>query len=71
MVTIPASLRDRLDIRAGDTLRWTVDEEGDLSVELVRKRHGAFDDFEPVSMGGDGLETHDVAGHERDHPEDA
>jgi AbrB family looped-hinge helix DNA binding protein len=66
MVTIPASLRDRLDIEAGDKLRWDTDEEGNLSVEVVKQRYGAFDDFEPVSMGGDGSETHDRVGHEDD-----
>ncbi len=66
MVTVPASLRRRLDIEAGDKLRWAVDDEGNLSVEVVKQRYGAFDDFEPVSMGGDGPETHDLAGHEDD-----
>jgi AbrB family looped-hinge helix DNA binding protein len=66
MVTIPASLRRRLDIEAGDKLRWELDQEGTLSVEVVRERYGAFDDFEPVPMGGDGGETHDLAGYEGD-----
>jgi AbrB family looped-hinge helix DNA binding protein len=66
MVTIPAELRRRLDIEAGDKLRWDADDEGNLSVEVVKQRYGAFDDFEPVAMGGDGTETHDVAGHEDD-----
>jgi len=66
MVTIPAALRRRLDIAPGDKLRWDVDEEGTLSVEIVKQRYGAFDDFEAVPMGGDGLETHDLAGHEAD-----
>lgn len=66
MVTIPASLRRRLDIEPGDKLRWTTDDEGSLSVEVVKQRYGAFDDFEPVSMGGDGGDTHDMAGHEDD-----
>lgn len=66
MVTIPAALRRRLDIEPGDKLRWDVDEEGTLSVEVVKQRYGAFDDFEAVPMGGDGLETHDLAGHEDD-----
>lgn len=64
MVTIPASLRQRLDIEAGDKLRWNVDEEGSLEVAVVKQRYGAFDDFEPVPMGGDGGETHDLAGYE-------
>lgn len=67
MVTIPASLRRRLDIEAGDKLRWNVNEDGDLSVEVVRQRYGAFEDDDlQASMGGDGLETHDLAGHEED-----
>lgn len=66
MVTIPANLRRRLDIEAGDKLRWEIDEEGNLSVEVVKQRYGAFDDFEAISMGGDGSDTHDVAGHEDD-----
>jgi AbrB family looped-hinge helix DNA binding protein len=66
MVTIPASLRDRLDIEPGDKVRWSVDDEGGLTVEVVQQRYGAFEDFEAVPMGGDGLETHDLAGHEDD-----
>lgn len=66
MVTIPAALRHRLDIEAGDKLRWTTDEDGGLLVEVVKQRYGAFDDFEPVSMGGGGSTTHDVAGHDDD-----
>ncbi len=66
MVTIPAALRRRLDIEPGDKLRWNTDEQGNLSVEVVKQRYGAFDDFEPVPMGGDGSETHDLAGHEDD-----
>lgn len=64
MVTIPASLQRRLEIEAGDKLRWDVDDEGNLSVAVVKQRYGVFDDFEPVSMGGDGAATHDVAGDE-------
>lgn len=66
MVTIPATLRRRLDIEPGDKLRWEADEAGNLSVEVIKQRYGAFDDFEPVLMGGGGSETHDVAGHEDD-----
>ena len=51
MVTIPASLRHQLDIEAGDKLRWTVNDEGTLSVEVVHQREGVFDDFEPVDIG--------------------
>jgi len=65
MVTVPAELRRRLDIEPGDKLRWDVDDEGDLSVEVVRQRYGAFEDDDlKADMGGDGLETHDLAGRD-------
>jgi len=51
MVTIPADIRRRLGIDAGDKLRWTVDEDGDLTVAVVHQREGVFDDFEPVDAG--------------------
>lgn len=51
MVTIPADLRRRLDIEPGDKLRWTIDENDTLSVEVVHQREGVFDDFEPVDVG--------------------
>ncbi|QLH81387.1 AbrB/MazE/SpoVT family DNA-binding domain-containing protein [Halosimplex pelagicum] len=51
MVTIPANIRRDLDIGAGDKLRWTVDESGDLAVEVLHQREGVFDDFEPVDAG--------------------
>ncbi|SDZ98601.1 looped-hinge helix DNA binding domain-containing protein, AbrB family [Haloplanus vescus] len=67
MVTIPASLRRRLDIEPGDKLRWNVDDEGDLSVEVIKQRYGAFaDDDMKAPMGGDSLESHDIAGKEED-----
>lgn len=66
MVTIPADLRRRLDIEPGDKLRWKIDEGDNLTVEVVKQRYGAFDDFEPVPMGGDGSEAHDLAGHGED-----
>ena len=66
MVTISASLRQRLDSELGDKLCWAADDEGNLSVEVVKQRYGAFDDFEPVSMDGGGSETHNVAGHDDD-----
>jgi AbrB family looped-hinge helix DNA binding protein len=50
MVTIPADIRRRLDIDAGDKLRWTTDD-GELYIEVVRQREGVFDDFEPVDAG--------------------
>lgn len=67
MVTIPADLRRRLDIEPGDKLRWDTDEAGNLSVEVVKQRYGAFEDDDlQAPMGGDALETHDLAGGETD-----
>lgn len=51
MVTIPAEIRRRLGIDPGDKLRWTVDDEGRLTVEVVHLREGVFDDFQPVDAG--------------------
>lgn len=71
MVTVPASLRRRLDIEPGDKLRWDVDD-GTLSVSVLRQRYGAFqDDDLKANMGGNSVETHDLAGRESDVVEDA
>lgn len=64
MVPIPPEIRNRVDIQSGDKLRWKVDKQCGLTVEVIPHRYGAFDDFEAVSMGGDGSETHDTAGNE-------
>jgi len=67
MVTIPADLRRHLDIEPGDKLRWNTDEEGNLSVEVVKQRYGALEDDDmKAPMGGDSLETHDLTGNEED-----
>lgn len=64
-VTVPAAIREEADIESGDKIRWTVDEEGTVSIEVVKQRVGVFDDFEPVPMGGDGGTAHDKTGTER------
>jgi antitoxin PrlF len=67
VVTVPATIRRRLDIEPGDKLRWSTDEEGNLAVEVVRERYGAFEDDDmKADLGGNGLETHDLAGYEDD-----
>jgi SpoVT / AbrB like domain. len=63
-VTIPVEIRQQLGIESGDLLRWKTVDDRTLSVEVVTQEYGAFDDFEPVSIGGTGTETHDVAGNE-------
>ncbi|MFB6228955.1 MAG: AbrB/MazE/SpoVT family DNA-binding domain-containing protein [Halobacteriales archaeon] len=73
MVTIPAALRQRVDIEPGDKLRWEVTDDGELRVEVRRQRYGAFEDDDlKADLGGNGGETHDLAGREVDpaFPED-
>lgn len=50
-VTVPSSVRDRLDIEEGDKLRWHLDDTGELQIEVVHQREGVFDDAEPIDMG--------------------
>jgi len=50
-VTIPAEVREELDLEPGDRLRWSVDDAGRLVAEIVRERYGAADDLEPVDIG--------------------
>lgn len=66
-VTIPSSVRQRLDVEPGDRVRWSVQDD-EVTVEIVRERAGAFDDFEPASAG----EMDVVADHDTgfvDYPE--
>jgi antitoxin PrlF len=60
-VTVPVSIRKHAGIEPEDTLRWTVDEEGQLSVEIVH--NSAFSELEPVDIGEDTnvAENHDLA----------
>lgn len=61
-VTVPASVREEANLEAGDRLRWRVTEAGDLEVEVVKRRHGAFSDLEPVDVGEEtnAAEDHDL-----------
>jgi antitoxin PrlF len=60
-VTVPAAVRRAAGVEAGDKLRWSVDEDGSLSVELVKQRYGAFSDLDPIDIGEstDAAEDHD------------
>lgn len=49
-VTIPAAVREHLDLEPGDRLQWDVDDGGWLVAEIVRERYGAFDDLEPIEI---------------------
>jgi len=46
--TIPAPIRHTLDdtLEPGDTVRWAI-ADGELSIEIVHKEYGAFEDAEP------------------------
>jgi len=50
-VTIPAAVRADLDLEPGDRLRWDIDDDGRLVAEIVRERHGAFAELEPIDIG--------------------
>ena len=63
VVTVPASLRRRLDIEPGDKLRWSTDDDGNLTVEVVRQRYGAFEGAETTTFDDDPLDTHDTAAY--------
>jgi AbrB family looped-hinge helix DNA binding protein len=49
--TIPARVRERVDVQPGDKIRWTATEEGQLRVEVVKQRYGVWEDAEPQSLG--------------------
>ena len=46
--TIPAVIRAALDdaLEPGDTVRWMI-SDGELSVKIIHKAYGAFEDAEP------------------------
>ncbi|MDG5778155.1 AbrB/MazE/SpoVT family DNA-binding domain-containing protein [Haloarculaceae archaeon H-GB1-1] len=50
-VTVPAAVRREAGVEAGETLRWSVGEDGTLSVELVAERHGLVSKLEPIDVG--------------------
>ncbi|MFW5896114.1 MAG: AbrB/MazE/SpoVT family DNA-binding domain-containing protein [archaeon] len=53
---IPARIRRKLDIDDGDKLRWHVEEDGTLRVQVVQQRSGTFSEFD----GYEGAEETDV-----------
>ena len=50
---IPARIRRELDINDGDKLRWHIEDDGTLRVQIVQQRSGTFDNFD----GYDGDQT--------------
>lgn len=59
-VTVPAPVRNRLDIEPGDKVRWTVTDDGDLEIDVVKESRGVLEGFEPVDMG----DTHAARDHD-------
>lgn len=61
-VTVPAAIRREAGVDAGDKLRWRVDDDGAISVELVKQHYGAFSRLDPVDIGEptDAAADHDL-----------
>lgn len=49
---IPARIRRELDINDGDKLRWHIEDDGTLRVQVVQQRSGTFSGFDGYD-GGD------------------
>lgn len=43
---IPARIRRELDIDDGDQLRWQIEDDGSLRVEVVQQQSGTFASFD-------------------------
>jgi bifunctional DNA-binding transcriptional regulator/antitoxin component of YhaV-PrlF toxin-antitoxin module len=57
---IPARIRRELDIDDGDRLRWHVEDDGTLRVQVVQQQSGTFRDF-------DGYDGERATAVEREH----
>lgn len=53
---IPARIRRELDIEDGDHLRWVLEDDGGVRVQVVRQGTGSFEDLD----GYDGDRDTDV-----------
>ena len=45
---VPVRIRRELDIDDGDKLRWKIEDDGTLCVQIVQQRGGTFSDFDAV-----------------------
>jgi bifunctional DNA-binding transcriptional regulator/antitoxin component of YhaV-PrlF toxin-antitoxin module len=43
---IPVRIRRELDIDDGDKLRWHIEDDGTIRVQVVQQRTGTFSDFD-------------------------
>lgn len=61
---IPARIRRKLNIDDGDHLRWHVEDDESIRVEVVQQRTGTFSDFEGYEgdEGTDVTTDHDAWG---------
>lgn len=61
-VTVPAAIRREADIEAGDKLRWRIEPDGTLRVDVISQRTGAFSELDPIDIGEatDAAADHDV-----------
>jgi bifunctional DNA-binding transcriptional regulator/antitoxin component of YhaV-PrlF toxin-antitoxin module len=61
-ITVPAAVRREAGVEAGDKLRWHVDGDGRISVELIKQQYGVFSRLDPVDIGEstNATEDHDL-----------
>lgn len=61
---IPARIRRELGIDDGDQLRWILEDDGSVRIEVVQQRSGTFADFDGYDGSGDTdvTEEHDTWG---------
>jgi hypothetical protein len=50
---IPARIRRELGIDDGDQLRWHLEDDGSVRVEVVQQRTGTFANFDGYDGGGE------------------
>jgi len=43
---IPARIRRELDIDDGDQLRWQLEDDGNIRVQVIQQQTGTFADFD-------------------------
>ena len=56
---IPARIRRELDIDDGDTLRWRIEDEEEIRVQVIHQRDGTFGAFEGYDGDQDTTATTD------------
>lgn len=57
--TIPDRIRRELNIDDGDQLRWRIETDDSVRVEIVRQQSGTFADFDGYDGGVDIDADHD------------